>query len=208
MTNHKHLKYFIKVWLIPAIIGILIAVFLRSNYFSFVRITGVSMEPNLVNNQITLLKKKARVSRGTVIVFKAARSQSANTGLDSLALRVIGLPGDKISFLRGHLLVNGKQVNESFLTAPEKAATSMSVDSGWSLNSLSLNSNWPKNQRNIKRVAKGTYFVLADNRLDPIDSRQYGLVKKTDVRGVLSVFPWAGKKIVKNVNHTSENFYR
>ncbi|OIL40045.1 signal peptidase I [Oenococcus oeni] len=204
---NKHLKYFLKIWLIPAIAGIAIAVFLRGNFFSFVRISGQSMSPNLVNNQIVLLEKKANVSRGTVIVSKTNNLQKQNTGVQDIALRVVALPGDKVNYKKGQLYVNGKKVNQSYISSQVKTETGMSIDTGWSINSLSLSKNWPKSQRNIKKVQKNSYFVLADNRIDPVDSRQYGLIKKKQIEGVVKVFFWETKTKINNVNHFSRNFF-
>ncbi|MDN6968709.1 signal peptidase I [Oenococcus sp. UCMA 17063] len=205
---NKHLKYFLKIWLIPAIAGIAIAVFLKGNFFSFVRISGQSMSPNLVNNQIVFLEKKANVSRGTVIVVKTNSSQKEDTGIKDIALRVIALPGDSVNYKKGKLFVNGKKINQSYISSQVINETGMSVDTGWSINSLSLNKNWPKAQRDIKKVQKDTYFVLADNRIDPVDSRQYGLIKKDQVEGVVKVFFWESKGKVTKINNFSRSFFK
>ncbi len=205
---NKHLKYFLKIWLIPAIAGIAIAVFLKGNFFSFVRISGQSMSPNLVNNQIVFLEKKANVSRGTVIVVKTNSSQQKDTGIKDIALRVIALPGDSVNYQNDKLFVNGKKINQSYISSQAINETGMSVDTGWSINSLSLNKNWPKTQRDIKKVQKGTYFVLADNRIDPVDSRQYGLIKKNQVKGVVKVFFWESEGKIAKINHLSRSFFK
>ncbi|AZZ60799.1 signal peptidase I [Oenococcus sp. UCMA 16435] len=205
---NKHLKYFLKIWLIPAIAGIAIAVFLKGNFFSFVRISGQSMSPNLVNNQIVFLEKKANVSRGTVIVVKTNSSQQKDTGIKDIALRVIALPGDSVNYQNDKLFVNGKKINQSYISSQAINETGMSVDTGWSINSLSLNKNWPKTQRDIKKVQKGTYFVLADNRIDPVDSRQYGLIKKNQVKGVVKVFFWESEGKIAKINHFSRSFFK
>ncbi|WP_186414202.1 signal peptidase I, partial [Oenococcus oeni] len=114
---------------------------------------------------------------------------------------------DKVNYKKGQLYVNGKKVNQSYISSQVKTETGMSIDTGWSINSLSLSKNWPKSQRNIKKVQKNSYFVLADNRIDPVDSRQYGLIKKRQIEGVVKVFFWETKTKINNINHFSRNFF-
>lgn len=204
---NKHVKYFLKIWLFPAFAGIAFAVFLRANYFSFIRISGQSMSPNLVNNQVVLLRKNQNVSRGTVVVFNTNARQRSDTGTTMAVLRIIGLPGDHIVFRKNKLQVNGKTVNQRFISKQQQQATSMSIDSGWSLNSLSLNRNWPRSQQNILKVKKNTYFVLADNRSMPTDSRKYGLIKKSQIQGSVQYYSWNQRQRMRRINSWSRHFF-
>ncbi|EHN58558.1 signal peptidase I [Oenococcus kitaharae] len=204
---NKHVKYFLKIWLFPAFAGIAFAVFLRANYFSFIRISGQSMSPNLVNNQVVLLRKNQNVSRGTVVVFNTNARQRSDTGTTMAVLRVIGLPGDHIVFRKNKLQVNGKTVNQRFISKQQQQATSMSIDSGWSLNSLSLNRNWPRSQQNILKVKKNTYFVLADNRSMPTDSRKCGLIKKSQIQGSVQYYSWNQRTRMRRINSWSRHFF-
>lgn len=166
------------------------------------------MLPNLINNQLVFLRKGQHVSRGTVVAFNTNVQERVDTGVSTDVLRVIGLPGDRVSFKSNRLRVNGKIVNQAFINKGQNQETSMSIDSGWTLNSLSLNENWPKSQQNIGHVQKNSYFLLADNRNMPTDSRKYGLVKKSQIQGSVYYLSFSHPKRMQAVNSWPNIFFK
>jgi signal peptidase I len=126
------------------------------------------------------------VQRGDVIVFRrpplaerlAAGSADDSQNGEVLIKRVIGLPGDTLSLLSGHVLVDGVPLDEPYvrsvagLPAPTEpgVAFSESGAGGWSL-------------AKPYTVPAGTYFVMGDNRQDSFDSRYWGTVPKENVIG-------------------------
>lgn len=110
---------FLKEIGLPVIIGLLLAVLLKSFVLSPVRVDGPSMEPNLTNNERVWMFKQASVKHLSVIVFDAhGEDPEASAGTDYVK-RVIGLPGDTVAFKNNKLYVNGKQINQSFISAAE-----------------------------------------------------------------------------------------
>ena len=53
------------------------------------------------------------VHRDDIVVFKAP--PDSDPGIDDLVKRVIGLPGETVSAHGGHVYINGKQLDESYL---------------------------------------------------------------------------------------------
>ena len=82
--------------------------------------------------------------------------------------RVIGLPGETISYENGKLYVNGKYVKEKFSHEGTKY---------------------------FKAVTLGDdkYFVMGDNRKVSLDSRYIGPIDKDDIRGrtIISIYPFS-----------------
>lgn len=58
-------------WLLPIIIGLIIALLIRQFWFTVVKVDGDSMQPNLQNNQHVVAVKTSTIKRGSVIVFHA-----------------------------------------------------------------------------------------------------------------------------------------
>ena len=73
--------------------------------------------------------------------------------------RVVGLPGDTVAFWRGNLYVNGKRVKEPY---------------------VKYISNWNLRPR---QVEPGHYYVVGDNRSQPIHIHKFGQVRASRIIG-------------------------
>ncbi len=77
--------------------------------------------------------------------------------------RVVGLPGDRISIVNGHVIRNGKPEKDSYIVA-------CAGDSSC-------------NFRETITIPKGDYYMMGDNRPDSEDSRFWGPVPKAWIIG-------------------------
>lgn len=187
---------FIKEIIIPVIIGIILAFGLKMFVLSPVRVDGSSMEPNLTNNERVWMFKQAKIKHLSVVVFDAHGADPEATPGTDYVKRVIGLPGDTVSFVNEKLYVNDKVVDQSFISNSE--ATTGTGNHNWTLQSLSKQNHWSK-QATV--VPKGEYFVLGDHRSVSNDGRYWGFVKKSKIAGVVKVPIWTGTKTQRaNVN--------
>ena len=146
-------------WLLPVIIGLVVALIIRVFFVSLDRIDGPSMLPNLVNNERVLCLKQAKIHRGSVVIFNANGVDPQASGNSKYVKRVIGLPGDSVKAKDGKIFVNGKQIKQDYISAGER-------DSGtgdWTLSSLGTERNWLRDN-GAKKVPAGEYFVLGDHR--------------------------------------------
>ena len=141
-----------------------------------VRVDGFSMKPTLQDGEYILVNKLAyklgEPQRGDIVVFVFPVDPS-----EDLIKRVIGLPGDTISVQNGVLSVNGKPVDEPYISAPP-----------------AYNGEWP--------VAEDQLFVLGDNRNDSRDSHQWGLLPVENVIGRAVLIYWPPKEwqVIKHIN--------
>ena len=89
-------------------------------------------------------------------------------GSEDLIKRVVGLPGDVLEGRDGHLVRNGKVVDEPYL--PPGTFTS----------------TFPK-----VKIKPDHYWVMGDNREDSADSRVFGQIDRSVLvgRAVLTVWP-------------------
>jgi signal peptidase I len=152
---------------------IAIAIFLVV-YFFLVKphqVIGESMEPTFETHQYILtdlLSYRFRnPERGDVIVFRAPQDQTKD-----LIKRVIGLPGEKIRFSGGKVIIS-----------------SSSYPQGFTLNEPYINDNSPTKAESATRenedyvIPPGKYFVMGDNREHSSDSRDFGAVDNSLIIG-------------------------
>ena len=144
--------------IVPYIVIIVVVVLIRTFIITPIRVDGMSMYSTLNDGEILLLQKYDKnFKRYDIVVFK--------NGEDRLIKRVIGLPGDKIKYKNNKLYINGKYTKEKFLTNNQKTYDFTLEDIGY------------------KKIPKGYYFVLGDNRTNSTDSRILGLIKKDRIQG-------------------------
>jgi signal peptidase I len=152
-------------------VAIGVAVGIRSFVVQTFYIPSQSMEPTLMVGDRILVDKLSyhlhSVHRGDVVVFgKPPRESGA--GVKDLVKRVIGLPGDVVSSAGGHVVIDGKPLNEPWLARGV-------VTTGISPVTIKPNS----------------YFVMGDNRTDSQDSRYFGPISGSLIVGhvVMRIWP-------------------
>ena len=174
-------------WVIPILVGFLIAAVIKTFFVSVVKVDGTSMYPNLQNNERVLMLHKAKIKRDSVVVFDAYGVDRNNTSLTKdtkYVKRVIALPGDIVEYRdNGQLFVNGKFRSQGYITSQQQ------VDG-----TLKTAANLPKAKGVVLgtgstfKVPKGKY-----NRSVSNDSRYYGFVPRNKILGVVKVPFWNSK---------------
>lgn len=109
--------------------------------------------------------------RGDVIVFKAP------DGKDEYIKRIIALPGEKIMIENGKVFINGKILNEPYLS-PEQ---------------ITNEGNFAKNGKELL-VPENSFFVMGDNRDHSLDSRAFGFIERTKIIGKAWLVYWPPQK--------------
>lgn len=190
-------------WVLPVVIGLLIALGIRTYIVQPVRVDGPSMLPNLQNNERVLTWKQAKIHRGSVVVFNANGVDPQVSEKTYYVKRVIAVPGDTVEAKNGKLYVNGKLVNQKYISAYQRKQGTGT----WTLKSISVDNSWLKNSGATK-VTAGHYFVLGDHRSVSNDSRYYGFVPKKKILGVVQVGFWSTNSTKKNnVNNQWKHYF-
>ncbi|MCF6515404.1 signal peptidase I [Lactobacillus sp. S2-2] len=192
-------------WIIPIVIGIIVALLIHRYLFMFAKTDGPSMEPNLQDGERVVVLRQSKIKHLSVIVFDAHGLDPDAKPKSDYVKRVIGLPGDTVTFNRseGNIYVNNQKVNQNFISNSERMNGSdyFDIDKNWDLKSLSR--NWTRNTNSV-RVPKGEYFVLGDHRSVSNDGRYWGYVPKSHIKGVVKAFPWSTTKETRNnINNLS-----
>jgi signal peptidase I len=134
----------------------------HSRYFGYYQPSD-SMAPTLVADDTAILDRTLNPQRGDVVLISVRESGTTSDVLK----RVIGLPGDSVacpadsSGLCSGVEVNGIRLNDSYLAGLRTAPFA------------------------VTRVSTGALFLLGDNRGNSVDSRNWGPLPATSVKGVV-----------------------
>jgi signal peptidase I len=172
------------------ILALLIFIGVRQVVLNF-QVDGESMLPNLHNGEMLLVNRHAyedynlsslinwipgvdisdhivtpfgAVERGDIVVFNPPNDDKP------YIKRIIGLPGDVITFANDHVYVNGYEVQEAHIVDPTRCPTSSC--------------------RVPVTVPEGHVYVMGDNRDNSDDSRYFGPIEIDSIIGKAVVTYW------------------
>jgi signal peptidase I len=156
-------------------LALIIKAFLLQAFY----IPSPSMVPTLDVGDRVLVNKLSYhvhdIHRGDIVVFKRPPLE-ADVKIKDLIKRVVALPGETIEARDGHLLIDGRVLNEPYLSNEAKAAMS----------AVTLAP---------QKVPAGHYFVMGDNRGNSKDSRFFGPIAKKLIVGRAFIRVWPLSKI-------------
>ena len=102
----------------PFALFIIVMLLLRVYVWQPVIVEGHSMDPTLADKERLVIIKTARIKRQDIVVAKEYNKEDQST--KNIVKRVIGMPGDTISYNNNVLKVNGKVIAEPYLTNYQK----------------------------------------------------------------------------------------
>ncbi|MEY8662736.1 signal peptidase I [Ligilactobacillus faecis] len=183
-------------WVWPVVIGLILAKLLTTFVISVVKVDGLSMYPNLQNNERVVMLKMPAIRRDAVVVFNAEGVDTDNPNVTSktkYVKRVIGLPGDKIEYKNnGDLYINGKYRSQSYITKEQRTTGTLDLVKQ-AAKGVTLGTG------KTFTVPKDSYFVLGDNRENSNDSRYYGFVPKDKILGTVKAPFWdSGHELINS----------
>jgi signal peptidase I len=124
--------------------------------------------------------------RGEIIVF-----HPPHDSLKHYVKRIVGLPGDTLEMRRKVLLLNGEPLEETYAQHVDVGKDPIHPGMKWQTDHLvaagrSRTYTPSRDTWGPIVVPEGGYFVLGDNRDNSEDSRYWGFVDRSSIRGV----PW------------------
>jgi signal peptidase I len=175
------------------VVAVILALFVRTFGFQAFKIPTGSMEPNLLVGDHLLVNKfifgpsssgveravlpMRDVERGEVLVFKFPEQPDRD-----FIKRVIGLPGDTLELRNQTVYINGAPLVEPYAHYQlPPAGPNGSVGEGSDV----------RRRYGPVTVPAGHYFMMGDNRDDSQDSRYWGFLPATFVKGRALFIYWS-----------------
>jgi signal peptidase I len=173
------------------VIAVILALFVRTWVFQAFKIPTGSMENNLLIGDHLLVNKfvfspaastlerallpRRDVGRGDIVVFKYPDEPERD-----FIKRVIGLPGDTLELRNKKVYINGQALDEPYVhflegTSALSEVTSIDV----------------RERYGPVKVPEGQYFVMGDNRDNSQDSRYWGFLPRTYIKGRALMIYWS-----------------
>ncbi|GFP24112.1 signal peptidase I [Candidatus Hakubella thermalkaliphila] len=155
-------------YLVVIAIAVALAFFIRTFIAQPFLVDKESMHPTLLEGNYIIINKFiyyfSRPQKGDIVVFYSPQEQA------HLIKRVIGSEGDKIEILQdGQVVLNGRLLEE-----PYASYASYGVDA----------------ESGAITLGPGEYFVMGDNRGNSLDSRWFGPIKESSIKGRAFVLLW------------------
>lgn len=185
-------------WLIILPICVVLSSFFFNFVFSITEVSGNSMNPTILEGDELVLNYTNSYQRNDIVVINVTRKHNKNVFEDKYYLkRIVGLPGDelviKIENGMTNIYINGSLYEQTYYKGNNKYQNfelSKYYDDYYQLSLddkgkatfgyLDLNGN----EQTTTIIPANFYFVLGDNRAVSNDSRQIGLIRKSDIVGV------------------------
>ena len=190
MTATDFHKSTVREYFESIVVAVILALFVRTFVFQAFKIPTGSMKPNLLVGDHLLVNKFAfaptatglerallpirPIVRGDVLVFKFPEEPERD-----FIKRTIGLPGDTVELKNQTVFVNGTALVEPY-------AHYLFPASGEGDESLDL-----RRKYGPVTVPPDHYFMMGDNRDDSQDSRYWGFLPKSYVKGRALFIYWS-----------------
>jgi signal peptidase I len=159
-------------WLRDLVISLAISAFIIVFLYQPVKVEGTSMMPSLDDQERIFINKFVyrieAIQRGDIVVFRYPRDPQK-----SFIKRVIGVAGDRVRIVDGHVLLNGKTLVEDYVPPVYQDDRSYSEIV----------------------VPPDSYFVLGDHRSLSNDSRDFGPVDSSYIYGKAVFGYWPVDKV-------------
>lgn len=176
------MKQFIKEWG-PFTLFLILFGLSRLFLWQAVKVDGHSMDPTLAHGERLIVFNQARIDRFDIVVAQ----EEENGQKKEIVKRVVGLPGDTISYNDDTLYINGKKTVEPYLAEYLKQFKNDKLQKTYAYNTLfqqlaetsdAFTTNSEGQTRFEMSVPKGEYLLLGDDRIVSRDSREVGSFKK------------------------------
>jgi signal peptidase I len=207
------------------LVTVLLALFATTFILQAFKIPSPSMETTLLVGDHLLVNKfifgghgawyekflpYRPLERGDIIVFKYPFQDHTH-----YVKRVIGLPGDRLKIVDQRVFVNGKALNEPYVTHdPNVGYDPLNYNfppKGVQLYSSPLVPEWANTFKNYVHgdeivVPPGKYFAMGDNRDHSADSRYWGFVDRDAIMGRPFLIYWSVE--ASSADYTPNTFFQ
>lgn len=194
------MKHFIKEW---GLFILFMTAFILSYLFIWVNVAvdGHSMDPTLADGERLFVVKTAKVDRFDIVV---ASETDENGDSKKIVKRVIGMPGDTISYKNDKLYINDKETDEPYLKDYQKLFAKDKLQETYSYNKLfqqlaqqseAFTEDASGSADFTVTIPEGEYYLMGDDRIVSKDSRAVGTFTDDSIVGEVKFRFWPFNKI-------------
>lgn len=190
---------FLKEWG-PFILFVLVLGLSRLFLWQPVKVDGHSMDPTLADGERLIVLDHTKINRFDIVVAKETEDGQTK----EIVKRVIGMPGDTITYNDDTLYINGKEVDEKYLDEYKQAFDDDQLQDIYAYNSLfqelaekadAFTTDSDGNTEFTVKVPKGEYYLMGDDRIVSKDSREVGTFPKSSIVGEVKFRFWPLSKV-------------
>lgn len=196
MSNQKQKKSVIREYAEAIIIAVVLALIIRAFIVQAFKIPSGSMEPTLLVGDHILVSKflyGIKIPFTDIRLFPIRHPQRSDIIVfiypvepdKDFIKRVIGIPGDTVEIKNKQVYINGKLLNAPYSVHVENSVFPAHVQ--------------PRDNLGPVSVPAGKYFVMGDNRDRSYDSRFWGFVNESSIKGKAFIIYWSKKNHFYNV---------
>ncbi len=168
----------IKDMIVTVVTTMIVCLIITRFFFMPVRVKGTSMYPTLYNGSIgfssIISRRVSGIERFDIVIIYVEEKD------ENLVKRVIGMPGETISYNKGTLYIDGDPIEEYFL------------DDEYVKQQVELSYHDYFTDDFTYTLAEDEYYCLGDNRLVSSDSRFYGPFNSKDIisKDIFIIYPF------------------
>lgn len=188
------MKNFLKEW---GLFILTLTLFFLSYLFIWVNVAvdGHSMDPTLADGERLFVVKTAQIDRFDIVVAKEVSDGEEK----KIVKRVIGMPGDTITYDNDVLYINGKEVDEPYLQNYQDLFAKDKLQGTYAYNQFfqqlaaqadAFTINSAKETKFTVTVPENQYYLLGDDRLVSRDSRDVGPFTRDSIIGEVKFRFW------------------
>ena len=167
------------------LIFVLAVIFVRIFFFSTYKVTQPFSSHYLKSGDLVTIARKRQPILKDYVVYTV-------DGKEYLG-RIVAEGGQEVTSMDDILYVNHKVNRENYLKADKEKFYSTNSPDQYFTEDFSIDSI--NGKENTNKIPEGSYLILNDNRQAGKDSRSFGLIKKSQIKGVVSVRIWPFEKI-------------
>lgn len=174
LKKYNKIIVYIGVAALVLVVNTTVSSYIKNNYVQAYKIPSTSNKPTLLVGDHILVDRNLSAKNpdcGDIIVFKYPKDPTKD-----FVKRIVAIGGDVVEIYNKELLINNKAVKEDYI--------------------IHNDSNIYPTRDNFGPVTvpKNSYFVMGDNRDNSHDSRFWGFIEKSEIKGTVKNIYWSWDK--------------